>query len=381
MSGQAILIAALSGRALATAAKRAGYLPYVVDGFGDADLAEIAAAHRVVPKALSRGFTAKSLIPLLEDVAEEALIEGHIPMGLVLGAGFEDRPNLVLNVARTQQLLGCTGETIFACKDPGRFFNLLADKGIPHPGTTLERPNAPEGWLSKRIGGSGGRHIRRLAETQAGRRLRYFQKALEGTVVSATALTSPRGAAFAFAQPWCSPTEKEPFRYGGIVGIDDLDADLEARLVDTCRSLIDPLALVGLVSFDFLVAPDGEIFLLEINPRPGAALDIFEDDAGTLFASHVAACTGRDGIGLLQAKWSPKPRAAGYLYADAGPINIALDSWPEWVCDRPATGSTVAAGAPVATVTAEGASAAEAADICRDRLARLGAVLYAEGAT
>lgn len=377
MSGKAVLIAALSGRALAAAARRAGYIPFVVDAFGDADTQALAAANRVIPGALRRGFTAKTLLPALDELAEEALCEGHVPVGLILGTGFEDRPKLIETLSRTQQLLGCTAQTVFACKDPGGFFNLLLDQGIPFPATTLERPEDGKGWLSKRIGGSGGRHVRRLSQTQAGRRMRYYQREGDGTIVSATALASHHGTAFAFAQPWCSPTDTEPFRHGGIVGIDTLDADLEARLIDTGKSLVEKLALIGLVSFDFLVAPDDEAFLIEINPRPGASLDIFDDDQGTLFAAHVAACTGRDGVSLLKAKWAPKPRATAYLYADAGALTFDLPKVPEWVADRPQPGTAIAAGAPIATVIAEGQDAAEAADICRDRLARLGAVLYA----
>ncbi len=378
MSGQAILIAALSGRALAASARRAGYEPFVVDGFGDADTASLSAELRVAPQVLRRGFTAKSLLPRLDEVTEAALCEGHIPMGIVLGAGFEDRPRLIEAISRTQQLLGCPAQSVFACKDPGTFFNMLGDKGVRFPETRLEPPAAEEsaGWLSKRIGGSGGRHVRRMSESRAGRRLRYYQREVAGTVVSATALASLLGAAFAFAQPWCAPAEREPFRYGGIVGIDELDADLEARLIDIGRSLIASLALVGLVSFDFIVDDAGEIHLIEVNPRPGASLDIFDDDAGTLFAAHVAACTGRDGVALVQAKWRPRPRAAAYLYADAGPVSIAREDWPDWVADRPVAGSKIPAGAPVATVIGEGANAREAAQSCRERLDQLAALLY-----
>ena len=51
------------------------------------------------------------------------------------------------------------------------------------------------------------------------------------------------------------------------------------------------MPLAGLNSVDFLVADDA-VWLLEINPRPGATLDIFEPDGGSLFALHVQACGG-----------------------------------------------------------------------------------------
>ena len=58
-----------------------------------------------------------------------------------------------------------------------------------------------------------------------------------------------------------------------------------------CMRLARAIPLVGLNSADFLV--DGDDFrLLEINPRPGATLDIFEPPKGSLFALHIAACEG-----------------------------------------------------------------------------------------
>ena len=58
MAGDAILIAALSARALAEAARRAGFVPLVVDCFGDEDTRAAAAGYRQLPHALTRGFAA-----------------------------------------------------------------------------------------------------------------------------------------------------------------------------------------------------------------------------------------------------------------------------------------------------------------------------------
>jgi methenyltetrahydromethanopterin cyclohydrolase len=72
------------------------------------------------------------------------------------------------------------------------------------------------------------------------------------------------------------------------------------------------MSLVGLNSADFLV--DGERFwLLEINPRPGATLDIFETTDESLFAQHMAACAGK----LATASRHPSgAKAAEIVYAE-----------------------------------------------------------------
>src|SRR5690606_18830041 len=109
-----------------------------------------------------------------------------------------------------------------------------------------------------------------------------------------------------------------PFRYGGAAGSLPLDPDLEARLIEMSLEASEALKLQGLVSFDYLVA-DGTPALLEVNPRPGATLDVFDDASGTLFKAHVEASRGGDPAALLSADWHPPvARAAAFLYADRG---------------------------------------------------------------
>ena len=63
-----MLIAAVSGRALAAAARRAGYVPLVADFFADDDTRHIAHACRKLD-TLKRGFKWKALGSALEALA------------------------------------------------------------------------------------------------------------------------------------------------------------------------------------------------------------------------------------------------------------------------------------------------------------------------
>ena len=58
-AGAAILIAAPSGRALAAAARRAGYRPLVADFFDDLDTRGFCAANRLIEGGLDTGFEAR----------------------------------------------------------------------------------------------------------------------------------------------------------------------------------------------------------------------------------------------------------------------------------------------------------------------------------
>ncbi len=373
MSGEAVLIAGYSGRALAQSARRAGYQPLVADGYGDEDTraASLGVAH--IAEFVTTGITRTSLESALSELTAAS---EEPPIGLVLGAGFEDRLLLMGALEDDYAVLGTSTRANVRCKTPAQFFPTLARLGIPHPETCFDPPASASGWLIKKIGGSGGAHIREATPADQPSKHAYFQKKVSGDAISVLGIVSPQGDAFAFSRQWTSPGPSKPYRYGGATGPLTLDEDLEARLIDTCLTLAREFDLMGIVSFDFLAA-DGEPLLIEINARPGATLDVFDDAQGTLFAAHIAACTGEDPAQILQNQWHPPAaRSVAYLYADQGPVTVNITDWPEWVMDRPAPGSRITARNPIATVKAEAATPDEAECLCFTRMGQLQAMLY-----
>lgn len=374
MTGDSILIAAFSGRALAASARRAGFLPLVVDCFGDEDTVAAAADLRCLPARVQTGFRLKPLIAALNDLTSSV---ASPPIGLVLGGGFECNPRLVATIAQHFELIGNSAEAIRRTKDPATFFDLLGRLGIPHPETRLSSPERSEGWLMKRRGGSGGLHIIPCPEGPRPDSRRYFQRRLEGTPISILAVAAPGElSVVGFSRQWCSPLARRPFRYGGAAGPlvagADLDRSLAATMVAAAERLAPELGLAGLISFDFLVT-DGVPNLLEVNPRPSATLDVFDDAKGTLFAAHLAACRG---LAIPESARSDGVRAAALLYADGGPITIRSVDWPSWSADRPRSGAMIPARAPLATARAESDTAEAAERACRHRLMMLQQMLY-----
>lgn len=374
MTQQAVLIAAFSGRALAASARSAGYAPLVVDCFGDDDLAGIAADSMCLPARVLTGFRIRPLLDALRTLSERARTT---PIGLVLGSGFECDPRLLGRLASEHRLLGNSPETIARVKDPATFFPALAGLGIAHPETTLTAPKDSDGWLMKRVGGSGGLHIVTCPGSVRPDRCRYFQRKVDGTALSAIAVVGGASHAFAFSRQWTSPLPKRPYRYGGAVGPLTLDPDLEARLIDISLAVVRAFDLIGLMSLDFLVSETGEINLLEVNPRPGATLDVFEDARGTLFEAHLACCTGADPLIPLRTRWQPpQAKAAAFVYADAGAVEIGKIAWPDWAADRPRAGTLIASHQPVATAMAEADTSHAAEALCRRRLGSLQDLIY-----
>ena len=370
MSARSVLIAALTGRALAASARRAGYLPLVVDAFGDEDTRSLAAAYSQLGEATRTGFRARPLMAALEALVERS---GQEPAGLVLGSGFEDTPKLVATLARHFPLIGCGCEAIARAKDPGVLFPLLDRLAIAHPETRLDPPPSPEGWLSKRIGASGGAHVLPCEEAKTDHG-RYYQRRMDGAPASLLVVAS-RGMAHivGVSRQWTAGGAVRPYRYAGAAGPAQLGAAIEDRMIAAAEALCREIDLAGLVSFDFLTA-NGVPYLLEINPRPGATIDVFDDDNGSLFEAHLAAGRG------LPIRLSPPSaaRAMGVLYADRGPLTPAGVSWPTWSADRPLPGTRIAPYRPVATVFGHGADATAAELNCRQRLDELAHMLYSQ---
>jgi predicted ATP-grasp superfamily ATP-dependent carboligase len=355
----AVLIASPSGRALAQSARRGGFLPLVADFFADQDT--VALAHDLVrlEHGLARGMEEESLL-----AAFDTLSRSRRPIGAVCGAGFEDRPHLLARVGERWRLLGNDPQTVATVKDPRAFAALCRGRGIPHPDTILSPPVEPTGWLAKRKGGAGGTHI--VSAGGDNHAELYFQLRIPGAPVSALFLADGRRAMIlGFSTQWASPTAQHPFRYGGAVRPAAIASAIADALAAVVHRLMQAIPLVGLNSADFLV--DGDEFrLLEINPRPGATLDVFEPAEESLFALHVAACKGELGD-------APPPLdgafAAATVYAESDIVASPATHWPDWTADRPVPGTAFRAGEPLCTVTAAAATAVAAKARVDERLA------------
>lgn len=346
-----ILCAAFSARQIAMSARRAGYGALAVDFFGDLDLDAAALAGETLGSDDFGGFDGKALIEALLRLAK-----GREPIGFVHGAGFEDRPEILEEIGRHWPLLGTTPATARMLKAPETFASLCREAGVTHPEIARKAPaGAEQLWLSKKIGGCGGGHVR-PAETTAPDPERYVQEFVAGERWSA-AFVAAGGAVqiLGFTKQWTDPSDEEPYRYGGAVGpivprepAGSVMRDAVARMTAIVADC-GPAPLTGLCSADFVVSADGPV-LLEINARFGATVDIFDTDAEPLIALHLGACKGD-----LQTRYrGPRHvRASGLAWAHA-PVSVRAGYvWPDFTRDRTAAPTAFAAGQPIATIVAE----------------------------
>lgn len=356
-----IVAAALSARALAAAARRAGRRPAAIDLFADLDTRQLASPCLRLPAGAPR-LDSGALLNALARVEPRGL-------PLVYGAGFEDDPALLARIAEDRPLLGNRADVVARVKDPFLFAAALDRLGIPHPPVARRLGGPPGDHLLKRIGGSGGGHIAPTATAVAPPGW-YLQRRVAGHAVSVLFLADGnRAVIVGLSRQWTAPTGVSPYRYGGAAGPWRGPERLARALPDMMDRLAAAFDLVGLNSADFLLS-GSDLHLLEINPRPGATLDVFDrPPMPPLLGLHLDACAGRL-PDRLPALWGC--RAAAVLYADA-PTRIDPGTrWPAWTADRPAAPVLIARGEPVCTVLGDGPSATAArrhAERRRNRLA------------
>ncbi len=342
--GAAVLIAAASARALAQAARRAGYRPLGADFFDDADTRELCAENRLVEGGLGTGFTEGNLIPALE------LLSAHAaPCGLVYGAGFEDRADLLEALARRWTLFGNTPGAVRHAKDPFRLAALCETLDIPHPEISARLPSDSQHWLVKSAGGSGGTHVVPAADFCAEGEGLYFQRKAAGEPISVQFLADGRRArVIGLSRQWAAPVPGAPFRFGGIMRPANLPPRMEKKLRQAAEAVTEACGLRGLNSIDFLV-DESAYTLIEINPRPGAALDIFEDRKGSLFQAHLEACAGCLPGYPLEFTGAA---AAAIAYVPEYVASLPDFDWPGWSADRQKAASELQAHDPLCTIKA-----------------------------
>lgn len=272
------------------------------------------------------------------------------PLGVVLGSGFERRPDLIAAIDRRFGVLGASAESVAALKDPAAFAGLLRRLGVPHPPISLDPVPNPAAWLLKARGGSGGGHIRpaRIGQPAPGT---YLQARVPGAPHSVAFLADGRDVLpLALTEQWTAPSKRAPWRYGGAVEPGILPSPVRERVEAALHGIVRATGLAGLASADLLVDGD-RWWLLEINPRPGATLDLLDRRPTPLLIRHLAACRGELG------RAEPVPALAcgtAIVYASRTVASVPSLSWPDFVADRPGAGTRVRAGAPICTVTAIG---------------------------
>ena len=309
-----VLVVAVSARMLATLAVADGYEVVALDRFGDVDL-----------RAVAGGATARSsagLVALAEDVEADAV---------VYGAGLENRPDLVERLAAGRELLGTPADLLPAVRDPWA----LADV-VRVPETRRAAP-VEDGWLRKPLRSGGGRGVRRWSGGRL-KRNEILQRRVDGLSCSAVAVGNGRDAVL------LGITEQLHRGYSWI-GNAVLESNaIDAELRAACEAVVARYGVRGAFGIDAIW--DGRrAWVLEVNPRPTASLELFGPG---VFALHVRGARGLDLDGPLPPACD---KVKVVLFADRDVRAPAPGWWPQGlVRDVPHEGEEIMRGHPVCTL-------------------------------
>ncbi|BAL27157.1 ATP-grasp domain-containing protein [Azoarcus sp. KH32C] len=355
-----LAVAALSARMLAEVARGSGYRAIALDLFGDRDTRRAAEAWFPIGETARLAIDGEALIDALRR-SRAAGAEAW-----VAGSGFDGCPELLAAGAEVLPLAGNTAEVVARVRDPALFFGRLAALGIPHPETRSDCPPSPFGWLRKNAASSGGWGVWRARpddDADAGSRV-YYQRIAAGVPMSALFVADGRRSRLlGVNRQTVRPLGERPFVFRGCIG----PVRVAPVVLSALETMLDALAaefgLRGLNGLDFML-DDEEIRVIELNPRPPATIALYRHAlAGGLLRVHVeASLSGRlPGPELLAG--SERPRGFETLFAkracEVGARASDALAQRTWCHDLPASGTRIARGEPLCTVSAVGDTVAE----------------------
>jgi len=349
-----ILLVSVSARMLAELARREGHDVVAFDRFGDLDL------QRLCPSvSLLRDLGGDGGMEALVDAAD-----GHPARALVYGAGLENRPDLVERLAAGRALLGCSPRTLHRVRDPAVLAASLRSAGFAYP-VTLAAADAPlradraaRRWLRKPLRGGGGRGVR----AWRGGRLPdgvVVQERIAGLPCSVAAVADGSAAVVLGLSEQLAGRRAlgaRGFTWCGNLAPPRLPAAerraLAGQAEAMCAHLAAAFGLRGLFGVD-LVWDGDTAWVLEVNPRPTASLEVLDEVHGVRpFSAHVDACAGR---------LPPRPTAAvgaagkAVVWATRDVRVPDTRDWPaRGIRDVPHPGERISAGRPICTLVATG---------------------------
>lgn len=338
---------------LAASAGKAGWRCRVIDLFADLDTEQFAEKVETVigqDDGQVSGFHPEALLAAIARLDPQACCP------VIYGSGFEANPETTARLSQQRQLFGNSAQTVRQLKQPRLLADLLKKLAIPHPEIRFEQPHDSAHWLQKRSAACGGFHVQKAGRyaVEATDTL-YYQRFVSGRNLSATWLSNGRKAdLIGLCEQFHADLPDYPFNYGGAISIaaDALAQSLLSELNQAAQQLTRQSGLTGLWGFDFIT--DGaDWWLIEVNPRPCATLELHEGSQHSLLNAHIDAFYGH----LPEQAWYFSEHRGHAIVYPGHEILIPLQyNWPVWSSDWPQPGTRIRPGQPLCSVHACGDS-------------------------
>ena len=355
-----ILIVGFSTRAIAESATRSGEQVLTLDYFGDRDQRAIVENHSLLRDA-GLPFSAGALLEASRGLNYDAL---------VYVSNLENYPDIVREMASGRALLGNSPSVLQEVRDWRELRGFCSTAAIPCPTTWLpgeeENAAATLPWLCKPSHSGGGHGIQhwsgaRLNETQvlqeyiAGRpaSAAFVADGSRSVILGITEQLIGRAELGTGGFTWC----------GNILPLETTPASWQT-LFPAVQAMTDQLTqrfgLRGANGIDLVIAEGADgcplPYLVEVNPRYTASMELIEWDSGiNVFSVHLAALEGRLPEFTLAARPVGRYFGKGIVFALRDSVTPETGDWfTNNRRDIPCSGEEIQSGHPICTVLAQG---------------------------
>jgi uncharacterized protein len=371
-----------------------GVVPLAVDRFADVDTGlcgPVLATGNVLPGSGAQHGWLRSVEEVLSQQPELPIL----PVG-----GCENLPEEVAVWRTLTQVAFASAEAVRRVRDPKWVAGVLNVAGLPALEVTVGESvcgvaaGSAKRWLVKPQRGAGGQGIRAWRTGEVVPADGFLQEYREGEPVSAAYVATAAGVELIglTRQLIGLAYGTGRFGYAGNILWDPTEGAIERNVREQARRVGECLGeasgLRGVFGIDGVLDAAGQWWVVEVNPRYTAAMELWERGGRPVLMEHLAATLGgmwarRDGTPKLML---PDGRAAGLVmgkrivYAERCGRSVGLaqfsaagdTEWrPEWVADLPADGQLFSPGEPVCTVFAEEATDAACRAVLANRARRV----------
>jgi len=378
-----LLLTGIDVVGLAYSAKKAGYKVFSFDYFGDADLRKVSDEWFTFKP--EEGETSLRKFPSPFDSGEfldrlETMKGDESIKGVLLSSGFDDDFPTLLKLDNQFGIIGNTPNVIRNVRDKNTFFKELDKLGILHPQSMFvndfeecRRFVDKSGYpiVLKPSQGFGGYGVRKTnnwenLETifnsmKQSSNTVLLQSFVKGSHCSASFISTEKGGTLLSINEQLlglsEVHQEEPFGYCGNTVPMETSEEVTEKITEMVDIVSKHYRLRGSNGIDLVITPDGEPFLIEVNPRFQGTLECVEKYSNiNLVETHVKACligvapvikTSTDGFFTRLILYSPKKTKAPNLTSYEG------------LRDIPLPGATIEKGEPLCSVLTEGNSRKE----------------------
>jgi len=307
-------------RPIACLAKQLGLRVIAVDYWGDLDIVKCADELLTILQQKKGGRLGleleKPLCEILVDLAEEASNKfGRVDF-ILIGSGFDDRPDLLTRLQCIAPIFGNPPEIFKAIRNPKKLFTIARGLGISCPKTEKVTTSNEAIDVAKKIGfpvvlkpisGSGGFRIRfgrdpdevkKYFTDVAGKNGEVFvQEYIKGIDASSSIIGNGSECIVVSVNEQLIGLEElgasTPFGYCGNIVSLKTNWRIVERIIYDSSSLGRTLGLIGSNGFDFVIGQNNEPYLIEVNLRFQATLECIYFVTGlNLIREHILACGG-----------------------------------------------------------------------------------------